>query len=132
MAIRCFGGGFLFLITSSLSVTGSADADGTAKATVTIAEGTFIYSGGSCMPNEGGLVVNIGEHSPLSGGARPDYFGASISKVPGHFENATISFVKDGKRYTLGTASGEATVKGGSFSGTLMRGGGTATGSFSC
>lgn len=81
---------------------------------------------------QGGLVVNIGEHTVSAGGARPDYFGASISKVPGRVENAVITFVKDGKRYTLGSASGEATAAGGTFSESLMRGGGTANGSFSC
>ncbi len=132
MARKCAGVGILFFTMSTLFVSGYADTVGTARATVTVAEGTFTYSGGSCTPNEGGLIVNIGEHTASAGGSRPDYFGASISKVPGHFENAVISFVKDGKRYTLGTASGEATAKGASFSGTLMRGGGTATGSFSC
>jgi len=122
----------LFLVAATVSVIGSADAVGTATATVTIAEGTYTYTGGSCIHNAGGLVVNIGEHTPTAAGGRPDYFGASIAKVPGHFENAVISFVKDGKRYSLGTASGEATLNSARFSGTIMRGGGTATGSFSC
>jgi len=132
MSIKYGGSVILFLAASTVSIAGSADAVGTARATVTIAAGTFTYSGGSCMPNEGGLVVNIGEHAVSAGGVRPDYFGASISKVPGRFENAVITFVKDGKRYTLGSASGEATATGGTFSGSLLRGGGTVTGSFSC
>jgi hypothetical protein len=131
MSVKSLVGGIV-LTASVLSAVGPADADGTAKATVTVAEGTFTYSGGSCTANAGGLVVNIGEHAPSAGGARPDYFGASIAKVPGHFENAVISFVKDGKRYSVGTASGVATANGGSFSGTLIRGGGTVKGSFSC
>ena len=133
MSIKYVAGGIVFLATATLSVSGSADTVGTARATVTIAQGTFTYSGGSCIYDEGNLVVNIGEPSASAGGSRPDYFSAIISKVPGHFENAVVSFVKDGKRYALGNAvSGEATAKGASFSGHLMGGGGTATGSFSC
>jgi hypothetical protein len=102
----------------------AADA---AKATVTVGGETFTYTGGSCVRNGAGLVVNFGAPGP----AREDYFGASIDKVPGHFENAVVSFVKAGKRYSIGRASGEATLSGASFSGSLMRGG-TAQGSFSC
>ncbi len=132
MSINYVAGGIFFLATATLSVSGSADTAATAKATVTIAEGTFTYSGGRCIYDQGNLVVNIGEDTGSVGGSRPDYFSAIISKVPGHFENALVSFVKDGRRYALGTTvSGEATAKGGSFSGPL-RGGGTATGSFTC
>jgi hypothetical protein len=117
---------------ATLWIVGPVAADGTAKATVTTADGTFTYSGGSCIKNAGGLVVNIGvlpnEAAP---GTHPDYFGASIEKVPGHFENAVVSFNKNGKRYAIGTASGESTATGASFSGPVMRGG-KASGSFSC
>jgi hypothetical protein len=131
--IKYVAGGIGFLATAMLSVSGSADTVGTAKATVTIPQGTFNFSGGSCIYGDGNLVVNIGEHSAPGGGPGPDYFGAIISKVPGHFENAVVSFVKDGKRYALFNAvSGDATPKGGSFSGHLMDGAGAATGSFSC
>ena len=130
MSVKRLAG--LGLMAAFLAAIGSADADGTAKATVTLAEGTFNYSGGTCTPNAGGLVVNIGEHAPSARGARNDYFGASIPKVPGHFENATVSFTRDGKRYSVGAAAGEATATSASFSGSLLRGGGTAKGSFSC
>jgi len=118
---------------ASFAFVDSVVADGTAKATVTTADGTFSYSGGSCIRNAGGLVINIGvlptEAPP---GTHPDYFGASIEKVPGHFETAVVTFNKNGKRFAIGSASGEATTTGASFSGSLMRGGGKAMGSFSC
>ena len=99
----------------------------TAKATVTVGDQTFTYTGGSCVKNGGGLVVNFG----MPNRTGDDYFGVSIDKVPGHFEHAVVSFIKAGKRYSIGNASGEATQNGASFSGSLMRGG-TAQGSLSC
>lgn len=117
---------------ASFGVVDCVIADGTAKATVTTADGTFSFSGGSCINNASGLVINIGvPRSQAAPGTIPDYFGASIDKVPGHFENAVVTFSKNGKRFTIGGASGEATTSGASFSGTLLRGG-KATGSFSC
>jgi len=122
----CFG-------LANLAVVDSVAADGTAKATVTTADGTFSFSGGTCIRNAGGLVVNIGTlPNAAAPGAHPDYFGASIEKVPGHFENAVVSFNKNGKRYAIGSASGEASANGASFSGSVMRGGGKVSGSFSC
>jgi hypothetical protein len=122
----CFG-------LANLAVVDSVAADGTAKATVTTADGTFSFSGGTCVRNAGGLIVNIGTPpNAAAPGTHPDYFGASIEKVPGHFENAVVSFNKNGKRYAIGSASGEATANGASFSGSVMRGGGKVSGSFSC
>jgi hypothetical protein len=111
----------------SAAAAARVSAADTAKATVTVDGQTFTYTGGSCVKNGAGLVVNFGAPSP----AREDYFGVSIDKVPGHFENAVVSFVKAGKRYSILNASGEATSSGASFSGSLMRGG-TAQGSFTC
>jgi hypothetical protein len=123
----------IFFGVANFTALGSVAADGTAKATVTTADGTFSYSGGSCIKNAGGLVINIGTPpSQAAPGTHADYFGASIEKVPGHFENAVVTFNKNGKRYAIGSASGEATANGASFSGSVMRGGGKATGSFSC
>lgn len=99
----------------------------TAKATVTVGDQTFTYTGGSCVRNGDGLVVNFG----VPNRSGDDYFGVSIDKVPGHFDHAVVSFSKAGKRYSIGNASGEATTRGASFSGSLMRGG-TAQGTFSC
>jgi len=116
-----------------LSMIGSCASGGTAKASVTTVDGTFSYAGGSCINNQGGLVVNIGvlpSDAPV--GRYPDYFGASIDKVPGHFDNAVVTFNKNGKKYAIGTATGEATATGASFSGPVMLSGGKATGSFSC
>jgi hypothetical protein len=119
-------GGALVAVLSAAAGDRACAAD-TAKATVTVDGQTFTYTGGSCVKNGAGLVVNFGAPGP----AREDYFGVSIEKVPGHFENAVVSFVKAGKRYSILNASGEATSSGASFAGLLMRGG-TAQGSFTC
>jgi hypothetical protein len=75
-------GSFALLLLASCSSQGG----GTAKATVTLDGNTYAYSGGSCIHNAGGLVVNIGVlPSEAPAGTYPDYFGASIPTVPGHF-----------------------------------------------
>jgi hypothetical protein len=43
-----------------------------------------------------------------------------------------VSFTKDGKRYSVVHVTGDATDSAASFSGTLLRGGGTVKGSFTC
>ena len=112
---------------------GPAHADGTAKATVTIDGSTFIYSGGSCVHTAGGLVVNIGTlPSDWKYGTHPDYFGLSIEKVPGHFQNAVVTFNKNGKNYSITSAAGDATANGATFSGRLMMMPTIVSGSFSC
>ena len=65
-------------------------------------------------------------------GAHPDYFGASIAKVPGHFQNAVVTFNKNGKNYSVTTASGEATANGANFSGRVIMQPTTVSGFFSC
>jgi len=111
----------------------SSNGGGTAKATVTLDGNTYTYTGGSCIKNAGGLVVNIGVlPSEAPAGTYPDYFGASISTVPGHFEDAVVTFNKDGKRHSVGKASGEATSSGAQFSGSVMMHATSASGSFTC
>jgi hypothetical protein len=118
---------------AAVAAVGLVRADGSGNATVTVDGSTFNYSGGSCIRNAGGLVINIGvPPSQAQPGTHPDYFGASIDKVPGHFENAVVTFNKNGKRYSIGKASGDATASGASFSGRVLRTGTTASGSFSC
>jgi hypothetical protein len=110
-----------------------AVADGTATATVTVDGKTFTLSGGSCARSGDVLSVNIGvPSSQAPAGTHPDYFGVYIPKAPGTFDEGTVTFTKDGKRYGVGRAAGEATEFGASFSGKLMRGSGTVTGSFKC
>jgi hypothetical protein len=111
----------------------SSQSGGTAKATVTLDGNTYTYTGGSCIHNAGGLVVNIGVlPSEAPTGTYPDYFGASIPTVPGHFEEAVVTFNKDGKNHSLGKASGEATTSSAQFSGNVMMHPTAASGSFSC
>jgi hypothetical protein len=110
-----------------------AVADGTAKASVTVDGQTFTFSGGSCVRSDGGLTVDIGVHtSPGQAGSPPDYFGVYLAKAPGSFDDGAVSFTKDGKRYSVGHATGEATTSGATFSGPLLRGGGMVKGSFTC
>jgi hypothetical protein len=56
----------------------------------------------------------------------------SIPHVPGSFNDAVVSFTKDGKRYSVVHVVGDATASGATFSGTLLRGGGPVKGSFTC
>jgi hypothetical protein len=104
----------------------------TAKAQVVVDGTTMTFSGGSCVTTGGGLTVNIGTYGPGTSAPRPDYFGVAIEKAPGAFDTAVVSIVKDNKRYTVGKASGIATVNGATFSGKLMRTGGSVQGSFTC
>jgi hypothetical protein len=126
--------GWLTVATLGLCVTASdAVADGTATASVTVDGKTFTFSGGSCARSGDVLSVNIGvPSSQAPAGTHPDYFGVYIPKAPGTFDEGTVTFTKDGKRYGVGRATGEATDSGASFSGKLMRGSGTVTGSFKC
>ena len=124
-------------LTCSFALLGvtscSSQSGGSAKATVTLDGNTYTYSGGSCIHNAGGLVVNIGvlpSEAPV--GTYPDYFGASIPTAPGHFEDAVVTFNKNGKNHSLGKASGEATSSGAQFSGSVMMHPTPASGSFSC
>ena len=93
----------------------------------------FTFSGGSCVKSEGGLTINIGVPAlQAPAGTHPDYFGVSIPHVPGSFNDAVVSFTKDGKRYSVVHVVGDATDSGASFSGTLLRGGGPVKGSITC
>ena len=122
------------LVIASCAVLGTpALAADTAKASVTVDGATYAFSGGSCVKNGRGLTVNIGVPSMQAPpGTHPDYFGMSIVSVPGSFSDAIVSFIKDGKRYSVGHATGTATAAGATFSGTLTRGGAHVTGSFTC
>jgi hypothetical protein len=105
----------------------------TANASVTVDGKTFTFSGGSCVKSDGGLTVNIGVPAlQAPPGTHPDYFGMSIPRVPGSFNDAVVSFTKDGKRYSVVHVTGDATDSAASFSGALLRGGGPVKGSFTC
>jgi hypothetical protein len=115
----------------ALVILGPAHADGAATATVTISGSTVTYSGGSCVSDGETLVINLGVlPADAPKGTHPDFFGAVINKVPGHFDHALVTFNKDGKRNTTANASGEATTSSASFSGHV--GGVPMSGSFKC
>lgn len=104
-----------------------------ASASVMLNGMTFTFSGGSYVKTDGGLTVNIGvPRLQAPPGTHPDYFGASLTHVPGSFSDAVVSFTKDGKRYSVIHVTGQASDSGASFSGTLLQGGGAVKGSFTC
>jgi hypothetical protein len=126
-------GTFIALALSCAAPLTPVVAAQTAKASVTVDGQTFTFSGGNCVKNDGGLTINIGVPAlQAPAGTHPDYFGVSIPHVPGSFNDAVVSFTKDGKRYSVIHVVGDATASGASFSGTLLRGGGPVKGSFTC
>jgi hypothetical protein len=133
MQRQTFTGVLIVLALSGAMPLSLMAADQTAKASVTVDGKTFTFSGGSCVKSDGGLTVNIGVPAlQAPPGTHPDYFGVSISRVPGSFNEAVVSFTKDGKRYSVVHVTGDATDSAASFSGTLLRGGGPVKGSFTC
>jgi hypothetical protein len=108
---------------------------GSAKATARIGGTTFRFSGGSCAVEGGYFTVNIGSITLPPAKPKFAYFGMDV-KPPkaGAHPNQIVSWQEPGKRYSLLPVSVTVKpgLKGGTFTGKVLGGTGTGSGSFSC
>ena len=108
-----------------------AAADGAATASVTIDDQALVFAGGSCDKGGGALGVTIGSQEPLNG-MKPSYFAMSIPGGEGPFTSVPVTILKNGRRYMILNATGEATSRSARFTGHVLRGGASVKGSFHC
>ncbi len=108
---------------------------GPATATARVGSKTFRFSGGQCTVSQGYFTVNIG--AITLGSEKPKYAYLGIDVKPpkaGTHASQIVSWQAPGKRYSLlpakvTVASG---LRSGTFSGPVLGGSGSATGSFHC
>ncbi len=108
---------------------------GPASATAKAGGRTFHFSGGTCAVEQGYLTVNIGAITLPPAKPKLAYLGIDV-KPPkaGAHANQIVSWQVPGKRYSLlpGRVVVQAGLKGGSFSGPVLGGGGAGSGTFTC
>ena len=108
---------------------------GPAKATAKIGGQTFRFSGGSCAVEGGYFTVNIGSITLPPAKPKFAYFGMDV-KPPkaGTHPSQILSWQEPGKRYSLlpVTVTVKPGLKSGTFTGKVLGGTGTGSGSFTC
>lgn len=105
---------------------------GPAKATVHVGAKTLSFSSGACERSGGGYVVNLGTFFAGTTKSTRPYFGLLIEKPkPGTYARQTLSFRSGGVSRSAFVSVTLKTLRGGTFSGSLL-GGGRVTGSFTC
>jgi hypothetical protein len=112
---------------------------GPARAAVVAGSKTFRFTGGACTRSTALFTVNIGTLAiSKTANAKPGklpYFGVVIT--PGdsgvHLSQA-VSWISGGKRYSVlsNRVTLAASLKKGTFKGTLLPGGGKVEGTFNC
>jgi hypothetical protein len=128
---RVSAGLLIALAMGCASTASQAATDGPATATVTVDDQTIVFAGGTCDKGAGALAVTIGSQQPL-GGMKPSYFAMSIPGGSGPFSNVLVTILKNGHRYVVLNAIGEATGRSARFTGHVLRGGASVKGSFHC
>ena len=108
---------------------------GPAKATAKIGSQTFRFSGGSCTVEGGYFNVNVGSITLPPAKPKFAYLGIDVKPPrPGTHPNQVVAWQEPGKRYGLLPVSVTVKpgLKGGTFTGKVLGGAGTGSGTFTC
>lgn len=108
---------------------------GPATATAKIGGKTFHFTGGQCAVEQGYFTVNIGAITLGSEKPKYAYLGIDVKPPkPGTHASQIVSWQTPGKRYSLLPAKVTlaAGLHSGTFSGPVLGGGGSGSGSFHC